>query len=227
MTKAHPFELAGMGTGPYTYIDTWSFPSPHLAEQNPSAYTLAMQDAPRDLVGGCGTCSNCGRAITVVCIVQDGQGRKYGVGSDCISKTEDKALCEPAAVAKARHERNVRRAAAEAKRIKRHEQWLKDNAPRLEAERLAREAQEAAQKAKAVKVVEDFAPILAVLDYRSQPGNFCSNMAAELRSGNVPGWHAADVTCDIFAKTHGRRNSKAYDEAYAQAVGIFRKYADA
>lgn len=40
-----------------------------------------------NLKAGLGTCAHCGHAISIICIVQVGNGDLYGVGSDCIEKT--------------------------------------------------------------------------------------------------------------------------------------------
>jgi hypothetical protein len=98
---AHPFELAGMGVGPFRFVGMVSIPSPSL---------------PRSLENGCGTCANCGQAITNVCIIENAQGDKYGVGTDCVLKTDDPCLGNKAKVAIAKLQRKQRFARAAAKR---------------------------------------------------------------------------------------------------------------
>src|SRR5688572_27044861 len=139
--KAHPFELAGMGRGPYRFLFLAVIPGPTLAEKNPSAYNAALQALPRDLVGGCGTCANCGMAIMNVYVVADANGAKYGVGCDCVEKTGDACLSKPALIAKAKLERDARRLKADAKRLKKHNDWLAAICPTGEtnAERIIRE----------------------------------------------------------------------------------------
>src|SRR5215467_3344100 len=79
--RAHPFELSGLGTGPYRWVGLVSIPSPSVAEANPFAYNNALQALPRDLENGCGACAHCLTPIMNICIVTDGQGRKWGIGS--------------------------------------------------------------------------------------------------------------------------------------------------
>lgn len=213
--QAHPFELAGMDIGPYSYAGFWSFPSPDLAEKNHHAYQLAMADMPRDLVGGCGTCSHCGMAISNVHIVRSASGKRFGVGCDCVQKTGDKALGDRAKVEQAKHERDLRRARQEARREKNRQQWLarvcndrgETNAQRLERESAERQAAHEAR----LRAATRFEWLAAVL--RESGGNWCQSVAADLSSGRVLTGRALAIACDIYSKRAGRSGSKAYAEA--------------
>jgi hypothetical protein len=65
------------------------------------------------------------------------------------------------------------------------------------------------------------APIVAILKGASrQPGDFCASMADQLERGHRVYGRALDIVEDIYAKAHGRRNSKAYAEALNAARTI-------
>lgn len=226
----HPFEAAGMGTGPFTFVAMWSFPPRDLAEKNPSAYNAAMQDMPK-LKGGCGTCSNCGMAISNICIVRNAQGEVYGVGSDCVMKTEDKALGDKAKVAVARHEAELRRARNEEKRRVQHEAWLAkvcNEAGETNAQRIARENQEHADKVAADKAARlakgaKYAKISSVLAQKSNSsGDFCSSISTGLQEGYLPSGRGLTIVIDIYAKTFGRRGTAAYEAAATEAEEILK-----
>jgi hypothetical protein len=217
--KAHPFELAGLGTGPYRFVGMVSIPSLSLAEANPDAYNNALRELPRDLVGGCGTCANCGMAISNICIVVDAQGRRYGIGSDCVLKTYDSYLGNAVKVAVAKHQREQRRVRAEHKRAEQHKVWLAtvcNEAGETNAQRVAREQQEraAAEQAEQVARVARAQRWNFLLPYLSGPaGGFCESIANGLRKGYEPSGRAIDICGEIYAKAHGRRGSKAYNAA--------------
>src|SRR5574343_1743482 len=83
--KRHPFSFT-LGEGPYRFVGTYDMGRAVAAVNNGSKDTAAaFQDAPR-LEAGLGTCAHCGHAILNICIVRRGDGKLYGVGSDCILK---------------------------------------------------------------------------------------------------------------------------------------------
>lgn len=218
LAPAHPFELAGLGTGPYHFIGMVSIPNPSLAEANPEAYNNALRDLPRDLVGGCGMCANCGMSIMNICIVRDGQGRRYGIGSDCVMKTGDRYLGDAAKVAIARHQRNQRRERAELSRAEQHKIWLaticetgETNAVRVEREHAEREATQKALQEQRMAQARKF---YFLLPYLTGPeGGFCESIASGIQNGRAPTGRAVEICADIYAKAHGRRGSKGYDAA--------------
>lgn len=75
------------------------------------------------------------------------------------------------------------------------------------------------EEEKAAKLKEIFAPIEAVLGEKE--GGFCGSIAHDLRRGWAPKGRAVPIVIDIYAKSFGRRNSKAYAAAEAQACAIF------
>jgi hypothetical protein len=214
--SAHPFELAGMGTGPFGFVGMVSIPSATLAEQNPSAYQNALGSLPHDLEGGLGTCRCCGQAITHVCIIENAQGDRYGVGTDCVLKTDDPCLANKAKIAVAKLQRKQRFARAAAKREAHRQKWLStacDEAGETNAQRIERERteQEAAQKARKDAVWAKFGFLLPYLG--GPEGGFCASIAAGIREGQAPRGRALDICGEIYAKAHGRRGSNAYVEA--------------
>lgn len=84
--KAHPFERT-LGPGPYTFAGTFDLGAcvAALHAGNVAGYNAGLASAPR-VESGMGTCSHCGMAISLICIVKTGEGKLYGVGSDCILK---------------------------------------------------------------------------------------------------------------------------------------------
>jgi hypothetical protein len=68
------------------------------------------------------------------------------------------------------------------------------------------------------------APIAAILKGCSrQPGDFCASLAENLEKGIRPRGRAHSLVLDIYAKAHGRRNSKGYTAAYNAAWEILGK----
>lgn len=83
--SVHPFERAGMGSGPYRFAGAYELPSRELAAANPDAYNAALRDLPR-LTDGNGSCSCCGMPITNIFVVRNAAGQLYGVGCECVDK---------------------------------------------------------------------------------------------------------------------------------------------
>jgi len=73
----HVFERAGLGVAPFRFVGVTE------------SIFKAAPDAPRQ-PGTC--CDFCGTGIMVVCIIQDANGKRFKVGSDCVAKTGDKGL---------------------------------------------------------------------------------------------------------------------------------------
>lgn len=227
-TKAHPFELSGMGRGPYTFMGMVSIPSASLAEANPLAYQNALRELPRDLIGGCGTCSNCGMGIMNICIVRDADGNHYGVGSDCVEKTGDSVLGDKVKIEVAKHRAKQARARNEAKREAQRQIWLasicstgETNATRLERE--ASEKQEAQEKQQAArsKLIAILLPLAKRLtDGR---GGFCDSIARDLSGGFLPTGRGLTVATEILAKQCGRYGSKAFWDEYEAVRAIFKQ----
>lgn len=205
-----------MGTGPFRFIGIATIPSPSLAEANADAYNNALRELPRNLIGGCGTCYNCGMAITRVCIVQNSTGERYGIGSDCVLKTGDPSLGDAAKVAIARLQRKARRERAETQRHARQVAWestICNDRGETNAQRVDRENRklELARRTQLEEVSQRFAFLLPYLTGPS--GGFYESIANGIRSGQAPRGRALDICGDIYAKSFGRRGSKGYQDA--------------
>lgn len=78
-TVVHTFELAGLGKAPFKLVAVQeSKHQPH-------------PDAPAKAGS---TCEYCSRAIMEVCVIQDINGKRFKVGSNCVKKTGDFGLVD-------------------------------------------------------------------------------------------------------------------------------------
>jgi hypothetical protein len=80
----HPF-VATLGEGPFAFVGTYDIGAALAHQQAFGSTEQAFRDAPR-LEAGMGTCAHCGHAILTVCIIRRGDGKLFGVGSDCVFK---------------------------------------------------------------------------------------------------------------------------------------------
>lgn len=81
--KKHPFSRT-LGAGPYTFVGIVTI------ELSPTFGAKVVGDT-KDVVRGIGTCAHCGHAIKDCYIVQIKNGKRFGVGSDCILKLQDQS----------------------------------------------------------------------------------------------------------------------------------------
>lgn len=215
MTTIHPFEIAGMGQGPYSFVGYAKIPSNELAGQNPDAYNNALRALPV-VKAGMGTCAACGMAIMHVFVVKDGNGDCWGVGSSCIEKTGDEALCDPVKVAAAKAQREARRVAREAKRERDRKRWLDtvvdgvSNRDRLQRQQEQHDIQLRARQREQVERAKVWFFMLPLLDSGSP---WCKDIAAGIANGQLPQGRAVDILRDVWGKGHGRRGTKAYEAA--------------
>ncbi len=84
--KRHPFSYT-LGEGPFQYVGSFDL-GQRIASINNGTHDTnsAFADAPH-LEAGMGTCAHCGHAILDIRIIRRGDGKLYGVGSDCVLKT--------------------------------------------------------------------------------------------------------------------------------------------
>jgi len=225
MEKVHLFEDRGLGKAPFRYVGMFEIPSKALAEQNPTAYNNAMAGMPPGF--GIGTCAYCGMPLTYNYLIISADGRKHAVGCECIRKVGDAGLIEVADKEKRALDRRKRQDRAERKR-----------AAAIEKARIEREAQEAAERERnggltdaevaerrllkwRQKRVAILGPIIDVLS--EQGGGFCQSVSEDMSKGKLVYGRGIEITCDIYGKAHGRRGSKAYEEAYADAEDILER----
>jgi hypothetical protein len=221
LVLTHPFTTSGLGRAPFRFIGFATIPSPSLGEQNPTAYSNALAALPRDLANGCGSCAHCGTPIMNICIVQNADGKKWGIGCDCIRKTDDAKLVRASVLARRAHEKELRRLRAERKRAA----WLAEvvdqatgetRAQRFEREaaesRAAHESAEAARIAKARAIAAELTVEAEALNDRK--GGFSDGVAQDLFAGVLPTGRRLEIAVEIIGKRlGGRSGSKAYEAA--------------
>lgn len=204
----HPFESAGLGLAPFRLVG--------FEEKTYSAAPGHSQPA--------GTCDYCANGIKYCCHIQSHDGKRFVVGCDCVRRLDssDNVL-----------RTSVQRAIAKMNREKRDA----ERAARWQARRKAAEAElqrqrdanggltdaevtEAARAAELAKVAETMAAenqwLISVL--RQQPGDFCRSMVEKLHTSRPESLSSrcVDIMRDIYCKSAGRRNSKAYKAAEAE-----------
>jgi hypothetical protein len=209
--KAHPFEIAGMGVGPYVWAGFYEMPN--VAEDSAANFACGnpYTDAPK-LKAGLGTCACCGMAIVNVCIVKDANGDLWGVGSDCVEKCDDPSLGDKAKIEIARKQRRQRQARAdkqrEARRVEFGAKIATDSRAlpgetnaqlqaRLNSEWQAQQqAAKLAQEARAAQLA-DILPHLSGNDFYTSLGN-------QLRIGPLTERQAHYALKAVFGRGHNR-----------------------
>lgn len=209
--KAHPFEEAGMGLGPYKWVGMYSLPSSDLAEKNPSAYQEALREMPK-LKGGCGTCYACGMAIIHICIVADRDGVLYGVGTDCVEKTEDPHLGNAAKLATAKRLKEIRRQKREEKWHADRAAYLEENKDRLAAEQTAREEKEAA-RLRAIEARLDAIgrPVVKALEAAAQTSEFFESLHKQIVSEGSLSPRQAQFVAKLVLGRRSKKNETEFD----------------
>lgn len=215
----HPFQNT-IGPGPYRFLGTYDMGAALAHQQAFGDTWAAFRDAPR-LEAGMGTCSHCGHAILNICIVRRGDGKLYGVGTDCIMKIGSGELVDAVKVEQRRIAREKRAAKREAARIARLAEQRERNGGMTDWE-LAEHRRELARAAEE----ERLKPIKAALEpyataLEDGKGGFCDSVACDLRNGNIPHGRGFDIMLDILAKRAGRANSKAFTDRRAALVTEF------
>jgi len=214
---AHKWELDGFGKAPFALKGIAELPDTSLAEANPQAYNNALAILPKGY--GIGTCYVCGHALKINYLIQDADGKKFVVGSECVKISGDAGMVKRMDYHRRKRDR-VRRAA------KREEQRL----AQLQAERdrnggltdyEVREKQYAEEQAAlemALQPVKDL--LLPHADrLRDGRGGFRDSVARTLEKGELPYGNGYAIAIEILAKQAGRMNSNAYqaEEALVQA----------
>ena len=79
--RVHPFEQAGLGRAPFRFIGASELRGPlRYPQANGTVVEVGSPGQPM------GTCDYCGQGIALCCRVESADGRKFTVGSDCLSK---------------------------------------------------------------------------------------------------------------------------------------------
>lgn len=205
----HPFERSNLGSAPFRCVGVYSLPSPGLAAQNPEAYQAALRQMPQGY--GCGSCAHCGMPLVNNYLIHSSDGRKFSVGCECVAKTGDKALGTEVDRERLALDRAKRAAARQRKwdAYRQSDAFQQQAREREEAER-RREEEEAAKRA---AVRQMYAFLLPALRGANQT-EFIRGIVQQIEEGSLrPGDRLHDILSDIYARSFGRRNTKAYEDA--------------
>lgn len=217
----HPFQKT-IGPGPYKHCGSYDMGAALAHQQAFGDTASAFRDAPR-LVAGMGTCAHCGMAILNIQIIERGDGKRYGVGSDCVLKTNEYKLVSAMKLEKNRIAREKRQKKNEERRISMLAAQRERNGGLTDYELSEKKREEA--KAAAAEARKPIAALLspladALADGR---GGFCDSIARQMREGFVPKGGAFDITLDILSKLAGRANSKAYAAERERVYAILQE----
>lgn len=87
--NSHPFGKT-LGGGPYRYVGMFALRKPSGADPGNlhAVYPGSELGVHRRFVRGAGTCAHCGHAIMNIYQIQIGNGDVFGVGSECVDKSD-------------------------------------------------------------------------------------------------------------------------------------------
>lgn len=239
--KIHPFENSGMGIGPFEYVGFIELPSSSFGSHNPSAYNTLLAQAhteASDYGVTLGSCNHCGTGLRHHCVIEDSRGKTFVVGNVCVQKTGDQYLGNKTKIAASKMAKIVR----ERNKKMKEEIWMaspsREN-PELtneqlievkrqqrvarwkEQERIARENYEITfrksletwgfyiDKVWGTTDLEELEKI-----FKDYYGGFAVDVTRLMMEGQSLSWKQWDICADIYAKEHGRSNSRAYSDAY-------------
>jgi len=185
--NVHEFELAGLGKAPFRFVA--------LTEKSDG-------------------CHFCAHGILWRCHIVSADNKHFHVGTDCVKKTGDKGLIDTVK--------------AEQRRIRREKAQAKREAARLAGQQAQRDKNggltdwEFTQKQHAdnhkIWLAKTVAPraVLSVFADKLDDGKggFATNIAQQLRNGDLVSGRALHIAKEIVAKQSGRKNSKAFDAAF-------------
>lgn len=218
----HPFENT-IGPGPYKYLGSYDMGAALAHQQSFGDTAAAFRDAPR-LEAGMGTCVHCGHPILNIQIVRRGDGKLYGVGSECINKVGDGKLISAAKAEKNRIAREKSAAKREANRIARLDAQREKNGGLTDyelSEKLREEAR-AAEDQRLKPIIEALSPYANQLEDGN--GGFRDSVARDLRNGHIPSGRGFFIMLDILAKQAGRSSSRAYQNRYNDLIDFFKQF---
>ena len=206
----HPFEAAGLGLSPFVLTG--------FSEKIYSACPGHSQPG--------GTCDFCGTGIRYCCHIRSHDGKHFIVGTDCVAKLgrSDNRLVKSV-------ERKVLELKRQQREEKRRAEWDRRQAATtalLQSQRernggltdyeVKKQAERAAEDAKAADVCSRNEWLLSILRDVPYGSDFVTNMTIELSTRSLAhelSPRMREVLRDIYAKTKtgARRNSKKYDAA--------------
>lgn len=182
--RIHPFTESGLGYGPFTFV--------------------TMHDHGKVSVN----CAYCGSGLRYEFTVRNAAGEEFGFGCECIRKTLDKGISDPANAAMIKALREQR----EAKREEKRQQRLAESNRKWEEGAEARAAAKAEAEAKKAAFLAAWAPIIKALE--ATTGDFAKSIHWDLTEQMYsPTGRALNICFDIYGKQFGRKNSKKFNEA--------------
>lgn len=218
----HLWDDCQVGSAPFRHTGTViSLPSTGLAEANPAGYNHAVRDA-NEIARGygvtLGSCDVCGNGIRNHHVIRNAEGTFFVVGSDCVAKTNDATLSTAAKVAEKKRQKDLRHASRERARLERlaerevelDEQRQRNGGPTdQEIQDEKRQADEEANRAK-YRVENEW--LLDELYRVAYSSDFVDSMITSLERSPLDELsdRCRSILQDIYAKSAGRRNSKAY-----------------
>lgn len=214
MAFTHKWEQFGY-TAPFKYLALITLPNPegHPTAVQEAYCTVAKQNKHYGVFAG--SCNLCGNGLKNNFVIGDADGNNFIVGCDCVQHLNDTKLITKVEKAEKLRKKAIRDAKAKAK-------WeakaAKLNAE-LEAQRVKNGGmtddeverenwkKEQAAKREAITAENNW-----LIDRLYGTGNFVTDMKKELESNKVVDFspRAIEILKDIYAKSFGRRNSKAY-----------------
>lgn len=218
-----------MGRAPYKLVGIWSAPSKALQAANPSAYNIQMETRPKCCRF---ICDHCGTGIVHHFILSDADKNKFCVGSSCIDKLGQHELVTQAKQLELKRQQQIRQEKAEAKREAKRLQVESE----LEEQRKANggltdfELREKQRKEYEENMRDQFFDITRPIQkmLKTAGGDFCRSIANGMKEGKMPSGGGKTITIEIMTKQHSgaRKNSKAYNESYAEMEELYRSVAE-
>lgn len=204
--KVHPFTESGLGFGPFR--------------------CTGYHDHGK---AGAVPCQHCGQGLRYEFVITSADGREFGVGSQCVHKTDDRALQREVDAQQIKLNLALKEQRRVERQAKREAEWeakmaevMPSGKTRKEemaeaAEKREREAEERRERIRSV-----WAPVIHAL--RGTSGDFARDWAEALEGGeNWPRGRALDICIEITAKKAGRRNSKAFNAEWDRIAGILEE----
>jgi hypothetical protein len=211
----HKWQDDGIGKAPFTHTGVIiSLPDPN---GHPIAYQNGMEEASEIAKGfgvHPGSCDVCGTGLTNNHVIRDADGKHFIVGCDCAVKVGDSSLTTATKEAEKARKLKIKQAKWAAEREKREARILAD----LEEQRnkngglTDQEVADKEREAKRHQYAAENAWIIDTLKSLHYPSGFVSSMVDKLQANpaNDLSWRCLEILQDIYGKTAGRRNSKAY-----------------
>lgn len=224
----HLWQEQGLGNAPFSAVCIISMPPRGLQEANPDAYNNALRDVTQQAramgVQLC-SCRSCGMSLENNVVIRDASGKHFVVGCDCAEKVHDSNLTTEVKMLEKNRQNAIRQAKRDAANEAARLAWIAKldsqravNGGLTDAEVVERNRLAEAELLR-VKFSAENDWILSVLK-REYQGEFIVSMIEKLES--MPPSHLSDRCCgilgDVYAKSFGRRNSKAYNAALEEFI---------